>query len=133
MGKVAGEERKHHFIYLQIFKALVDINPSHALISLESIVARFEMPGASIPGFADLSTIQERAGLFGPAELGEIITLVCDEIKIETLAGLTDGGERARDSVLRRNKLLPIFAERRRRQPIRVYTIEELAGLQVTI
>lgn len=133
MGKVSGEEKRHHLFYLQIFKALIAIDPSHSLISLEAILAKFEMPGSNIPSFSILSTIQERAGLFGPGELSEIIKLVCKEIAIEGLSGLSSNGERARDNIIRRGVRLRNIADRRSRQPVGLYTIADLAGLEVRI
>lgn len=133
MGKVSGEEKRHHLIYLQIFKALIDIDPSHSLVSLEAILAKFEMPGANIPSFATLSIIQERAGLFGPIQLSEIIQHVCKEIGIEGLSGLSGDGERARENIIRRGVRLKNLADRRSRQPVSLYTIADLAELRVRI
>lgn len=114
MKKIAAEESKHHNVYLAMFKAALDQDPSHALSALQSVIRKFGMPGRGIPGFAILSEVQARCNVFGPSQFADIVTEVVAKLKLENITRLTTEGERARDSIIASQATLRRLAERPR-------------------
>lgn len=132
MGKVAGEEEKHHQAYLTMFQALAEINPSHALTSLLHVVRHFAMPGSSIPGFRELSTLQQRLNAFGPKQFHDIVKLVWDTMNIGTMRQLDGSGEQARETLFKKMSQLNKVAERAGNQKPEIIPITFL-GKNVTV
>lgn len=112
MGRIAGEERRHHEAYLRMFTALMEINPSHAVDSFCSIIRNFYMPGKGMPHFEDLAVLQQRLGAFGPIQFYTIVEKLWHTLNIESLENLNDIGEKARDTINRTLKTLLRVAER---------------------
>jgi acyl-[acyl-carrier-protein] desaturase len=67
LGLVAAEENFHGRFYRGVVKLLFERDPDRMLCSLSAALANFEMPGFSIPQFAELSYLVERHATLTPA------------------------------------------------------------------
>lgn len=114
MKKIAAEESKHHLAYFDMFKAALKQDVNHALSALHFVVRSFAMPGNGIHGFQALSEIQARSGVFGPAQLAEIIEDVSGRLGLSDLTQLSEEGEKARDGIFSSVKTLNRIAVRKR-------------------
>ena len=112
MKKIAAEEAKHHLAYLAMFKACLKADPNHSLKALLHVIRNFTMPGNGISGFSILSEVQARAGVFGPAQLAEVISEVAVKLDLVNLPGLDAVGEKARDDIFASLKTLQRIAGR---------------------
>lgn len=112
MAKVSGEENKHYQAYLKMFRALMDINPSHAVRSILAVVNNFTMPGIGIPGFSELATLQARMQVFGPIEFYTLVSKLWDTLNIGQLKDLDSSGDQARDKLAKRLNTLERLAKR---------------------
>ena len=130
-GRISAEEKKHHEAYLAMFGALLEANPSHAVIALHDTVKDFAMPGASVKGFDQLTILQQRLNAFGPAQLAEIMKLVWDELEIGSLANLSPEAEKARVDMSKRSRRLEKLAERLSSKEKKVYL--PFLGSDVTV
>jgi acyl-[acyl-carrier-protein] desaturase len=100
LGAIAGEEARHFAFYRGVFTEILARDPSNALVAAARIMTGMTMPGASIPGFADLSDIASRLGVYGPREHVTVIEEQIESWGIASLCGLDPDGERARDVVM---------------------------------
>lgn len=115
MKRIAAEEFKHHLAYFEMFKAALGRDVNHSLLAMYSVVRSFAMPGNGINGFQSLSEIQARSGVFGPAELAEIIEDVSGRLNLPSLTGLSAEGEKAREGIFASVKTLQRIAGRKRK------------------
>jgi acyl-[acyl-carrier-protein] desaturase len=132
MSKIAGDESRHHDAYVGMFRALLERNPSHAIEAFYLVIKNFAMPGANVPGFSELSIIQDRTGMFGAKEFADIIVEATDKLNFWSLTDLDERGENARDSIDKTIKLLRRVAERSAKQSKRTLQINFL-GDNVTV
>lgn len=112
MAKVSGEEVKHYQAYLKMFQALMAINPSHAVVSIEKVVSSFKMPGKGIDGFAELAKLQERLRVFGGIEFSQLVSKLWDTLNLGRINGLNEDGEIARDKLAKLMSVLERIAKR---------------------
>ena len=85
---------------------------NHSLKALLHVIRNFTMPGNGISGFSILSEVQARAGVFGPAQLAEVISEVAVKLDLVNLPGLDAVGEKARDDIFASLKTLQRIAGR---------------------
>jgi len=112
MGKITGEENKHHQVYFTLLSALYQINPTRVIESLNLVSRRFAMPGASVPGFHALSEVQARAQIFGPEHLATIIKDVTDRLGVWSEQNISPAGEKARDTLDRTTQVYRSIGEK---------------------
>lgn len=100
LRNVASEEARHYTFYRQIFKEVLERDPNRALASAAEIMPSIDMPGVSMPHFREMADVVRRAGIYGPRDY---LAIVKDAIRfwaIETMTGLDEVGQKARDSIL---------------------------------
>lgn len=104
MMRVAADENLHHLFYRDLTSAAIEIDPSRAMRSIERQVVEFEMPGVGIPGFAAHAQAISKAGIYDLAIHHDqiLVPVVVRHWAIESLTGLDDEGERARDRLMAR-------------------------------
>ncbi len=100
LANVAKEEARHYVFYREIFANVLQRDPNTALVSAATIMPAIDMPGVKMPHFREMADVIRRAGIYGPHDY---ITIVQEQIrywKLETLTGLNEDGEAARDKIL---------------------------------
>ena len=103
MARVAGDEFLHHVFYRDLTSALLELDPSEAVLAIDRNVRGFAMPGTGIPGFAGHARAIAAAGIYDFAAHHDLILepVVVKHWNIESLEGLSPEAEQARDRCLR--------------------------------
>jgi acyl-[acyl-carrier-protein] desaturase len=109
--QIAADEARHFIFYRQLFKEAIEMVPEMALQSLNAILTSFEMPGAAMPTFNEMSEVVRRAKIFGPWEYKEIVEEALAFWKVDVLTGLNEVGRKAQEMVLRIPQRLQKIAE----------------------
>jgi acyl-[acyl-carrier-protein] desaturase len=104
LSRVAADENFHFLFYRDLTSAALEIAPSIVLPAIERQVREFEMPGTGIPGFKQHAEAIARGGLYNLQQHHDQILqpVVVKWWKLESLQGLTNEAEVARDAVLDR-------------------------------
>ena len=103
MARVAGDEFLHHVFYRDLSSALLELDPSEAMLAIDRNVRGFSMPGTGIPGFAGHARAIAAAGIYDFAAHHDLILepVVLKHWNIEALEGLSAEAEQARERCLR--------------------------------
>jgi acyl-[acyl-carrier-protein] desaturase len=124
MKRVAADENRHYLFYRDLTARAMEIDPSGIVLAIERQVRGFEMPGTGIIDFGSHARAIARAGIYDFQVHHDqiLVPVVLRHWGIESLTGLTDEAERARDSVLtyitRVGKAGRRMAERREAQAV---------------
>lgn len=103
MARVAGDEMLHHVFYRDLVSALLELDPSMAVLAIDRNVREFAMPGTGIPGFAGHARAIAAAGIYDFAAHHDHILqpVVVQHWKLAELTGLSAEAEQARERCLR--------------------------------
>ncbi len=103
MARVASDENNHFLFYRDMFTAMLEVDPSTAVIALERQVREFEMPGVGIPNFKSHALAIARAGIYDLALHHDQILqpVVIRHYGIENVEGLNAEAEKAREALLK--------------------------------
>ena len=102
MARVAGDEALHHVFYRDVMLALIELDPSMAVLTIDRIVREFSMPGTAIENFAQKARAIASAGIYDFASHHDsvLVPVVLDAWQLDKLTGLTGEAEAARISCL---------------------------------
>jgi acyl-[acyl-carrier-protein] desaturase len=100
LSNVAKEEARHYTFYRAIFKAVLERDPSTALVSAAEIMPSIEMPGVSMPHFRDMADVVRRAGIYGPRDYLKIVEELIKFWAIEAVTGLDEMGRKAQEKIM---------------------------------
>src|SRR5205807_10292812 len=102
MARVAADENLHYLFYRDVATAALEADPSAMVRAIERQVRDFEMPGTGIPGFSAHAKAIADAGIYNFEIHYEqiLVPVVLRHWRVESLTGLDDGAERARDALL---------------------------------
>jgi acyl-[acyl-carrier-protein] desaturase len=122
MKRVASDENRHYLFYRDIVTAAMEMDPSGMMLAIESQVRCFEMPGTGIVDFESHARAIARAGIydFKVHHSQILVPVVLRHWGVESVTGLSDEAERARDALLKRIDRIGRVADRqlRRRDPV---------------
>ena len=98
MRRVASDENLHFLYYRDAMTALIEIDPSAAVMAMESQTTGFAMPGIGIPGFAGHAKAIADAGIYDLAIHHDQILqpVIMREWALESIEGLSPEAEEAR-------------------------------------
>ena len=104
MARVAGDEFLHHVFYRDLTSALLELDPSMAMLAIDRNVRAFAMPGTGIPDFVDHARAIANAGIYDFAAHHDLILepVVLGTWAIESLEGLSPEAEEARERLVKR-------------------------------
>src|SRR2546429_383535 len=104
MARVAADENLHYLFYRDVATRALELDPSSMVLAIERQVREFEMPGTGIPGFASHAKAIADAGIYNFELHHEqiLVPVVLRHWKVESIEGLSDAAERARDELLKR-------------------------------
>ena len=100
LERVGAEEARHFHFYRQVFAECLVRDTDRALASLSRALRLFEMPGGTIPLFADMTDVIRRADLYGPRHFLKIVQELIEYWRLPELTGLGPVGQQALDFVL---------------------------------
>jgi acyl-[acyl-carrier-protein] desaturase len=100
LANVAKEEARHYVFYREIFANVLQRDPNTALVSASMVMPAIDMPGVKMPHFREMADVIRRAGIYGPEDYIAIVQEQIRYWKLETLSGLNEIGEQARDKIL---------------------------------
>jgi len=102
MKRVAADENHHYLFYRDIASAAIEADSSAAMIAIEHEVRNFEMPGTGIPDFIRHARAIRAAGIYDYVAHHDqiLVPVVLRWWAIESLTGLSDEAEHARDRVI---------------------------------
>lgn len=103
MKRVAADENLHYLFYRDLAGAAIELDPSAMVLAIERQVREFEMPGTGIPNFRKHALAIAAAGIYDLASHHSevLLPVVLRQWKLETLTGLSDEAEAARDRTLK--------------------------------
>jgi acyl-[acyl-carrier-protein] desaturase len=104
MSRVGNDENLHYLFYRDLTAAALEVDPSSTVIGIERAVRTFSMPGLGIPDFERLSKEIAKAGIYDlQIHHDQILEpVIMRHWKLESVKGLSDEAEEARDSLFKR-------------------------------
>lgn len=111
LNSIAADEAKHFTFYRNVFKAILEIDPTHALQSAAAIMPAIDMPGLSMPNFREMADVIRRVGIYGPWDYKKIVEEVIKFWNIEMITGLNEVAAKAQEKILSIPKRLEKVAE----------------------
>lgn len=114
MSRVATDENHHHLFYRDLATAAFAVAPNEMMAAVQRQVAGFEMPGAGIRGFAEHARRIASAGIYDLAVHHRqiLVPVLIQQWAVDTMTGLTDLGNKARDALMKRLERSARVAER---------------------
>src|SRR5689334_10391043 len=100
LERVATEEARHFHFYRTAFAGILKRDPDHALDAIRRVVGTFEMPGAAMPGFREMTDVIRRASLYGPRDFLKIVEEQIEHWRIAALTDLSAAGREAQAAVM---------------------------------
>src|SRR5688572_12138123 len=100
LANVAIEEARHYAFYREVFKHVLERDPSRALESAAALMRAIDMPGFTMPHFREMADVIRRAGIYGPRDYLKIVQEQIRYWTIDTLDGLNEAGQRAQEKIL---------------------------------
>ena len=111
LNNIAADEAKHFTFYRNVFKSILELDPSRALQSAASIMPSIDMPGLSMPNFREIADIVRRVNIYGPRDYKNIVEEVIKFWNIELITGLNELAAKAQEKILSIPKRLEKVAE----------------------
>jgi acyl-[acyl-carrier-protein] desaturase len=111
LSSIAADEAKHFTFYRNVFKAILEIDPTRALQSAASVMPAIDMPGLSMPNFREMADVIRRVGIYGPWDYKKIVEEAIKFWNIELLTGLSEAAAKAQEKILSIPKRLEKVAE----------------------
>lgn len=114
MARVAADENLHHLFYRDLTKAALERDPNTTMEAIDRQVRGFTMPGTGIQGFNAHSLAIAKAGIYDFALHYEqvIVPVVLRSWRVESVTGLDERGEKARDRLMKFMRRLSIASRR---------------------
>lgn len=114
MSRVAADENLHHLFYRDLASAAFAVEPDEMMAAVQRQVADFEMPGVGIPGFATHARRIAAAGIYDLAVHYQqiLVPVIIRQWAVETMSGLGEIGNRAREALMARLERSRRVAER---------------------
>ncbi len=122
MSRVANDENLHYLFYRDLATAALELDPSAMVITIESVVRNFAMPGTGIIDFDKHAAAIAAAGIYDASILLEqvMVPVIMHHWKIDQLENLSAEAEQARIALIKRlerlAKLAKTIAGRRERR-----------------
>jgi acyl-[acyl-carrier-protein] desaturase len=118
MKRVAADENRHYLFYRDLASAAMELDPSGMVMAIESQVREFEMPGTGIVDFETHARAIAKAGIydFKVHHSQILVPVVLRHWAVESVTGLSDEAERARDALLKRIDRIGKVADRQVRR-----------------
>jgi acyl-[acyl-carrier-protein] desaturase len=111
LAHICADESRHYVFYRDSFSAVMDRDTNRALHALAAVAPALAMPGHNIAGFAQMSEVERRAGIYGPREYLKLVEDLVKHWAIDKMTGLSAVGRAAQDKVMELPKRLARMAD----------------------
>lgn len=101
LAHVAGDESRHYQFYRAVFGEILRADTERALDSLLKVTLGFAMPGHNIPGFAEMSEVLGRGGVFGTRHYQGIVEELLEFWGIGALTGLSPHAQTTQERLMK--------------------------------
>ena len=103
MRRVASDENLHFLFYRDALSAVIEIDPSSAVLAMEKQATDFAMPGLGIPGFKDHAKAIADAGIYDLAIHHDQILqpVIMRDWALESIEGLSAEAEESRERLIK--------------------------------
>lgn len=103
MRRVASDENHHFLFYRDALSAVIEVDPSAAVIAIEKQVTDFAMPGVGIPGFSKHAKAIADAGIYDLAIHHDQILqpVIMRDWALESIEGLDAEAEQSRAKLVK--------------------------------
>jgi acyl-[acyl-carrier-protein] desaturase len=105
-GVIAADEARHERVYVSLLREVLQRDPSGGLEALEATLthaivmpARLMHDGHDRRLFERFADVGQRIGIYGPHDYAENLAQLIKTLGIETLQGLDERGEQAREVI----------------------------------
>jgi acyl-[acyl-carrier-protein] desaturase len=100
LAHISADESRHYAFYRDSFAAVLKADTNRALTALASVAPALAMPGHNIEGYAHMSEVERRAGIYGPREYMRLVEDLVKHWAIDALTGLSAIGRSAQDKIM---------------------------------
>lgn len=111
LAHICADEARHYVFYRDSFSAVMKLDTNRALHALAAVAPALAMPGHNIAGFAQMSEVERRAGIYGPREYLKLVEELVRHWAIDKMDGLSAMGRAAQDKVMELPKRLGRMAD----------------------
>jgi acyl-[acyl-carrier-protein] desaturase len=111
LAHISADESRHYVFYRDSFGAVLDADPDRALAALAAVAPALAMPGHNIDGYAQMSEVERRSGIYGPREYLKLVEELIRHWSIDRLDGLSALGRSAQDKIMQLPKRLARMAD----------------------
>jgi acyl-[acyl-carrier-protein] desaturase len=103
MRRVASDENHHFLFYRDALSAVIEVDPSAAVIAIEKQATDFAMPGVGIPGFSKHAKAIADAGIYDLAIHHDQILqpVIMRDWALESIEGLDAEAEQSRAKLVK--------------------------------
>ncbi|HEX4896108.1 MAG TPA: acyl-ACP desaturase [Solimonas sp.] len=100
LAHISADESRHYAFYRDSFSAVLAADTNRALAALASVAPALAMPGHNIDGYAQMSEVERRSGIYGPREYLRLVEDLVTHWAIDKLTNLSAIGRAAQDKVM---------------------------------
>lgn len=100
LAHISADESRHYVFYRDSFAAALKADANRALAALAAVAPALAMPGHNIDGYAQMSEVERRAGIYGPREYMKLVEDLVKHWAIDALTGLSSMGRAAQDKLM---------------------------------
>lgn len=111
LAHISGDESRHYAFYRDSFAALLKADTNRALAALAAVAPALAMPGHNIDGYAQMSEVERRAGIYGPREYMKLVEDLVKHWAIDAMTGLSSAGRAAQEKLMKLPSRLTRMAE----------------------
>jgi acyl-[acyl-carrier-protein] desaturase len=111
LAHISADESRHYAFYRDSFAAVLKADTNRALAALASVAPALAMPGHNIEGYAQMSEVERRAGIYGPREYLKLVEDLVRHWAIDKMANLNALGRAAQEKVMQLPKRLARMAD----------------------
>jgi acyl-[acyl-carrier-protein] desaturase len=111
LAHISADESRHYAFYRDSFAEVLKQDSNRALAALAAVAPALAMPGHTIAGYAQMSEVERRAGIYGPREYLKLVEDLVRHWTIDKLTGLSSVGRAAQDKLMQLPTRLARMAE----------------------
>lgn len=100
LAHISADEARHYAFYRDSFSAVLKADTNRALAALAAVAPALAMPGHNIDGYAQMSEVERRSGIYGPREYLKLVEELVTHWAIDKLTGLSAVGRAAQEKVM---------------------------------
>ncbi len=101
LAHISADESRHYAFYRDSFSLALKADTNRALAALAAVAPALAMPGHAIDGYAQMSEVERRSGIYGPREYLSLVEDLVRHWAIDQLTNLSAIGRAAQEKVMK--------------------------------